>query len=156
MEYKKTDKFCFFTLSIFLILHTFIVYANNIITKDQFSTKHNLMEQSNKDKVADINNIKQTIKILRNTETQNSNTKNKKQFTKIHIASYKDEKSAYQGGVILQNKYNNSYYYQIEINYENIKDKGWYYRIYFIGESEKIIPLCERIKKSGDWCNIVK
>ena len=108
MEYKKTYKFYDFTVSIFLILSSFVVYAN------------------------------------------------KKQFTKIHIASYKDEKTANKGAAILQNKYNSSYNFQLEINYENIENKGWYYRIYFIGESEKIIPLCEKIKQSGNWCDIVK
>ena len=112
MEYKKTDKFYFFTVSVFLILFSFIVYANDIT--------------------------------------------NKKQFTKIHIASYKDEKTANEGAIILQNKYNASYNFQLEINYENIENKGWYYRIYFIGETKQIIPLCETIKQSGDWCNIVK
>ena len=112
MEYKKTDKFYLFTMSILLALLSFAVYAKDIT--------------------------------------------NNKQFTKIHIASYKDEKTANKGAIILQNKYNKSYNFQIEINYENIKNKGWYYRIYFIGETSQIIPLCNEIKKSGNWCNIVK
>ena len=112
MEYKKTDKFYNFAISIFLILYSLVVYANNI--------------------------------------------PNKKQFTKIHIASYKDEKTANKGAIILQNKYNSSYNFQLEINYENIENKGWYYRIYFIGDTKQIIPLYEKIKQSGNWCSIVK
>ena len=112
MEYKKTYKFYFFIVPMFLTLLSIGLYANGNI--------------------------------------------NKKQFTKIHIASYRDEKTANKGAIILQNKYNNSYNFQMEINYENIKGKGWYYRIYFIGESKDIIPLCEKIKKSGNWCDIVK
>ena len=81
-----------------------------------------------------------------------SNTANN--IAKLQIASYKDETSTYKGIKILKGLYDKNNRFDTVVNYENIKGKGWYYRVYFTGDKDRLIDLCDDIKRNGDWCNL--
>ena len=75
------------------------------------------------------------------------------ELSMLHVASYKDEKTANNGVKVLRAKYPLAQELPAVVQYEDT-GKGWYYRLYFTGEKNAIQNLCSEMKKRGDWCKI--
>ena len=73
-----------------------------------------------------------------------------------HIASYLNEKNAYDGLKILENKYPQFNIFEPFVRYENVDGKGWYYRLYLVGDRKELDMLCKDMKKNNDWCYVLK
>ena len=76
--------------------------------------------------------------------------------TMAHIASYKEENSAYDGVKVIKKKYPEMENFDAYVKYEYVPNKGWYYRLYVVGDKRNLELLCSKMKKNNDWCNIQK
>ena len=69
-----------------------------------------------------------------------------------HVASYTTEESAYDGLKMLEKKYPQFNIFEPYVKYENVPNKGWYYRLYLVGDRRELSMLCKDMKKNNDWC----
>ncbi len=76
--------------------------------------------------------------------------------TMLHVASYNDENSAYNALKWYEKKYPQTKLFEPFVRYEKVENKGWYYRLYFIGDVYELRVLCDVMKKNKDWCMLIK
>lgn len=98
--------------------------------------------------------VKKTNVSSLNSSKTKLNTPIKSILSRLHLASYKDEQSTYKGIKIFKNLYDKENHFDTSVQYEYVEKKGWFYRIYFLGEKEELIKLCNHIKSKGDWCSL--
>lgn len=75
---------------------------------------------------------------------------------KAHIASYEKIENANSGIAFYLNKYPLAVELEPFIDYEYIPEKGWFYRVYFLGDNNQLRLLCSEMNALGDWCNVIK
>ncbi len=74
----------------------------------------------------------------------------------VHVASYNTKETADRGFDAIVKKYPQAYDLEPFIRYEVVEGKGYYWRLYLLGDEKKVESLCRKIKSDGDWCNILK
>ena len=132
---------------------------NTLKTKYDNIKKELEQIQVKKTNVSSLNSSKTKL----NTPIKQNSSKNNNSFkqtsiksilSRLHLASYKDEQSTYKGIKIFKNLYDKENHFDTSVQYEYVEKKGWFYRIYFLGEKEELIKLCNHIKSKGDWCSL--
>ncbi len=108
---------------------------NNVVNKPLFEKKSNNQTDSNENNVISEEKPFQAM---------------------AHIASYQSEESARHGIVEIEKKYPQTNIFEPFVNYEYVKGKGNFFRLYFVGDERELQYLCRDMKKNGDWCNILK
>lgn len=73
-----------------------------------------------------------------------------------HIASYTTEETANKGLEIWKEKYPLITLLKPSVKYENVPEKGMFYRLYLTGSEAKLENLCNQMKSNNDWCNILR
>lgn len=79
-----------------------------------------------------------------------------KDILTAHIASYSTKDSAEKGITLWKEKYPLITLLKHSIKYENVPEKGIFYRLYLTGDEAKLENLCNQMKANKDWCNILR
>lgn len=74
----------------------------------------------------------------------------------VHVASYNTKETADRGFDAIVKEYPIAKGLEPFVRYEVVEGKGYYWRLYLLGDEKKVESLCRQIKLNGDWCNILK
>ncbi len=75
---------------------------------------------------------------------------------KAHIASYVNNINANEGIAVYKSKYPRMDMFEASVKYEEVPNKGWFYRVYLLGDEKELDMLCREMKSHGDWCKVFK
>ncbi|MBR1544368.1 MAG: hypothetical protein IJ638_00280, partial [Alphaproteobacteria bacterium] len=89
-------------------------------------------------------------------KTVPQNIVEEKDVLTAHIASYTTRETAERGIEIWKEKYPLITLLKSSIKYENVPEKGMFYRVYLTGSEAKLENLCNQMKSNNDWCNILR
>ena len=101
--------------------------------------------------VADVSSYRMDVPVANPVKMDVvENKENEKSFA--HVASYTTEESARNGFKLLEKKYPQFNIFEPSVKYENVPNKGWFYRLYLVGDKRELSMLCKDMMQNGDWC----
>ncbi|MDR1477007.1 MAG: hypothetical protein LBI17_02665 [Rickettsiales bacterium] len=71
-----------------------------------------------------------------------------------HVASYNTEDGARNGAREVEKKYPRAALFETVVRREYVKDKGYFWRLYFAGDRRELDYLCKDMRGNGEWCMI--